>query len=682
MPKVDKINVGGVWYDLQTSELGDATAIDGVLFDGSADIGHYAVCNTAADTAAKTATITGFTLVTGAQAVIKFVYGNSASSPTLNINSTGAKPIVNAGWKDGDVLSFVYDGTNWDSSSGATDTTLTISGVAADAKAAGDKIDDVKDALYSSINGVGNINNEHFFAAEIAVEMITGTRGSSAGASVNISSSTIWMCSTLIPIAVNDILTFVNFMPDKYRFVVRGYTENEANNGVFVSGGGPVALYQDGTEGGNIGSSYSNTVSAVYKNTVAIAKQKNANTKYLSVHVRRLTGTTRTQNDVENIQNCIKVYNGNQKLNEAYLPIVNYDKRTPLGDYGELISYRPFEIDTVNLTGGFGNASYSLKSGKIRRNNPTIDFTDLDASSYQTIYYDVEEGKILVTGYGAYIALPNVDNTIYLGSVWASNSLYPNGYFQVNGCHNIIVNGKKQLEYNDYNRGRNNAYKSIVMFGDSILQGQTTGETGVKTEYVLQNLIPIQWGIDAVNLAVGGSGWCHREGRTSDLAVKVANTDISEYEYILFFSGTNDYGMNLAVGNLTDEPSNAVGASFCASVKYVLDNVFTQNPDIEAAIITPTFRNYQSSGGTGNAYTDVKNAAGNTLGDFCEALVNIGMMYNVPVYDMRRNSIINHKNYATMLHPQNEGSNHFLHPKNETYKIMNHKIMEWLKLVY
>ena len=85
------------------------------------NITNYGVCNTAADTAAKTVTVGGnFSLVTGAQVVVKFTNGNTANTVvTLNVNNTGAKPI---GWGSysgakhmnmGEVLTFVYDGTNW-----------------------------------------------------------------------------------------------------------------------------------------------------------------------------------------------------------------------------------------------------------------------------------------------------------------------------------------------------------------------------------------------------------------------------------------------------------------------------------------------------------------------------------------------------------------------------------------
>ena len=53
--------------------------------------------------------------------LVDFTNYNSASSPTLNVNGTGAKSIKNYGstaptvysWQSGEVCAFVYDGAYW-----------------------------------------------------------------------------------------------------------------------------------------------------------------------------------------------------------------------------------------------------------------------------------------------------------------------------------------------------------------------------------------------------------------------------------------------------------------------------------------------------------------------------------------------------------------------------------------
>lgn len=100
----------------------------------------YGTCATAAATAAKVVTMAQFDkLKTGVTIHVKFTYSNTVASPTLNVNSTGAKAIMRFGttapstadrtsWHAGAVVSFTYDGTYWqmnDYKTGDSDTHYT-----------------------------------------------------------------------------------------------------------------------------------------------------------------------------------------------------------------------------------------------------------------------------------------------------------------------------------------------------------------------------------------------------------------------------------------------------------------------------------------------------------------------------------------------------------------------------
>ena len=112
-------------------------------------VNRYASCSTAAGTAAKTASVTNgtVTLAAGLAVYVKFTNANTASTPTLNINSKGTKNIFYNGAQitTGDEKSllkgtclFVYDGTQWHlipsgSNAGSTYTgtsPITVSGTA------------------------------------------------------------------------------------------------------------------------------------------------------------------------------------------------------------------------------------------------------------------------------------------------------------------------------------------------------------------------------------------------------------------------------------------------------------------------------------------------------------------------------------------------------------------------
>jgi len=112
--------VSGSTSASKATTLATARSINGMSFNGSANINHYATCATEAATVAKVATLSGYSLQTGGRAMIKFTYENTAAAPTMNINSTGAKLIKAFGttestvqWVAGDVVELIYDGTNY-----------------------------------------------------------------------------------------------------------------------------------------------------------------------------------------------------------------------------------------------------------------------------------------------------------------------------------------------------------------------------------------------------------------------------------------------------------------------------------------------------------------------------------------------------------------------------------------
>lgn len=83
---------------------------------------YLVTCSTAAGTGAKTVTIEDFELVAGVSLFVKFANANTASTVTLNVSGTGAKPVVdktgasisstNSALLTGTCL-FIYDGTSY-----------------------------------------------------------------------------------------------------------------------------------------------------------------------------------------------------------------------------------------------------------------------------------------------------------------------------------------------------------------------------------------------------------------------------------------------------------------------------------------------------------------------------------------------------------------------------------------
>ena len=103
------------------SNLGSiATSLSNIQAISPAKFGMgYAVCDTAASTAAKTANIANYTLTEGALVTVKFTNANTASNATLNISNTGAKPLLYKGSAitgeiigAGDICTFIYSTAN------------------------------------------------------------------------------------------------------------------------------------------------------------------------------------------------------------------------------------------------------------------------------------------------------------------------------------------------------------------------------------------------------------------------------------------------------------------------------------------------------------------------------------------------------------------------------------------
>lgn len=95
-----------------------------IAISGGGTTTWYGTCNTSQATAEKAVVCEGFELSTGAIIGILFLIGNAAATPTLNVNSTGAKSIYVGSstpssttntlqWSNGTMCYFMYDGSGY-----------------------------------------------------------------------------------------------------------------------------------------------------------------------------------------------------------------------------------------------------------------------------------------------------------------------------------------------------------------------------------------------------------------------------------------------------------------------------------------------------------------------------------------------------------------------------------------
>ena len=78
--------------------IGASRFLNTIYGDLSGNILNYGECSSTLGIQEKTVTTNGtFELITGSEVTIKFINGNSAANPTLNVNGTGAKQIYLGG---------------------------------------------------------------------------------------------------------------------------------------------------------------------------------------------------------------------------------------------------------------------------------------------------------------------------------------------------------------------------------------------------------------------------------------------------------------------------------------------------------------------------------------------------------------------------------------------------------
>ena len=133
------------------------------------------------------------------------------------------------------------------------------------------------------------------------------------------------------------------------------------------------------------------------------------------------------------------------------------------------------------------------------------------------------------------------------------------------------------------------------------------------------------------------------------------NKDVSVYDAVTIFIGTNDYGYNTKI------------ATFKSNIAAMVDYITAQNPACKIGFLTLIHR---SSAWDGTA--EVPNAAGAVLSDYCTAIKEVAMTYGLPVLDLWNECQcnFNFSIYKTNYSSQNsEASGDGLHPTNEAHKL-------------
>ena len=204
----------------------------------------------------------------------------------------------------------------------------------------------------------------------------------------------------------------------------------------------------------------------------------------------------------------------------------------------------------------------------------------------------------------------------------------------------------------------------VQLFGDSI-----TDESWRADQTSWATLLADYFGADTIdieNFAVAGSGFGHNysgTGRYSNLTYNYVNDMIDDPQIFdpdadatIIFAGTNNWSGSETLGQFGDTTI----ATFYGAVWKALEDV-TSNNKGPCFICTPCARyNAQDQTRQTDTYGAPINNQGNTLRDFCDAIVEVANFFGCPVidlnYDLGWNRLnINDYSYDG-LHPAPLGS--------------------------
>lgn len=154
--------------------------------------------------------------------------------------------------------------------------------------------------------------------------------------------------------------------------------------------------------------------------------------------------------------------------------------------------------------------------------------------------------------------------------------------------------------------------------------------------------------VSVTNQAVSGNA-------SGQQLTTLQDKDVSVYDAVTIFIGTNDYGYNIKI------------ATFKSNIAAMVDYITAQNPACKIGFFTLIHR---ASAWDGTA--EVPNAAGAVLSDYCTAIKEVAMTYGLPVLDLWNecqcnfNFSIYKTNYSSQA---SEASGDGLHPTNEAHKL-------------
>ena len=216
-------------------------------------------------------------------------------------------------------------------------------------------------------------------------------------------------------------------------------------------------------------------------------------------------------------------------------------------------------------------------------------------------------------------SLRTLDNCLYLGWVETNAKTYNFGQLGSSFTKNKFDQKLNKPFYQ----------KAITCLGDSITAGDS-GEGSIIDSYVprMASLL----GTTPTNAGVCGSTITKADDRKDSFVERIGN--IKNQDVVTIFGGTNDFFLNRNLGQFNDDSDNPV--TFYAALKYLVLHLSAQNPSAKLLIMTPArssregWAKYDADGNL------IKNKAGYTVDDYCNAIRKVAEYYAIPVLDLQK----------------------------------------------
>ena len=193
-------------------------------------------------------------------------------------------------------------------------------------------------------------------------------------------------------------------------------------------------------------------------------------------------------------------------------------------------------------------------------------------------------------------------------------------------------------------------FTNMYIIGDSWTAGQGGGGThyydNLKNDCGLSKLT-----VDGIE----GTTWT--TGESNDFVSRMRSIT-SDYDLILIFGGTNDYGHNRPIGDFESFDTDYFYGALRKGCEYLLSNF----PYATIFFVTPGQRKKENV-----------NTQGNTLSDYVDAMLRVAKYYSIPVLDIYSGYITGKvENVITNIMPDG------LHPNAAGYKRLGRKIAKFI----